>query len=240
MIAPTGRAEFVAAMEDVLAVDARPPDPARPLGCLDEGPKPFGPELMAEGQLTREVRGPQAAAPGRPAREDCEDERNGVAAIFCAVAPHLGWRQLEERERKTRRDYAAFLRALAEEHFPDAARIVPVQDNLNTHSPAALSEAFASAEAARIRARFGFHCTPKHGSPSASSGPQGWLNIAEIALSALACGCLARRTPDRPALAHQLRTGQRHRNQAATRIRWQFTTADARTKLIKLYPSLHE
>lgn len=219
-MAPTSSAEFVAAMEDVLEVYARAPDPTRPLVCLDECTK----------QLTREVRVPQAAAPGRAAREDYEYERNGVAAIFCAVAPHLGWRCIEERERKTRTDYAAFLRALADEHFPKAERIVLVQDNLNTHSPASLYEAFPPAEAARIRARFEFHFTPKHGS---------WLNIAEIELSVLARGCLARRIPDRATLAQQLRAWQCDRNQAATGIRWHFTTADARVKLIKLYPSSH-
>jgi hypothetical protein len=221
VIAPTSSAEFVAAMEEVLEVYARRPDPARPLVCLDECTK----------QLTREVRTPQAAAPGQPAREDYEYERNGVAAVFCAVAPHLGWRHVQERERKTRSDYAAFLRELADRHFPDAERIVLVQDNLNTHSPASLYEAFPPAEAARIKARFEFHFTPKHGS---------WMNIAEIELSALARGCLARRIPDRPTLAAQLRAWQHDRNHAAPRIRWQFTTADARIKLLKLYPSLVE
>ena len=207
-------------MEDVLAVYARPPDPVRPLVCLDECTK----------QLTREVRTPWPAAPGQPAREDYEYERNGVAAIFCAVAPHLGWRSVEECQSKTRRDYAVFLRALADEHFPGAERIVLVQDNLNTHSPASLSEAFPPAEAARIKARFEFHFTPKHGS---------WMNIAEIELSALARGCLARRIPDRATLAAELRTWQRDRNQIPTGIRWQFTTADARVKLTKLYPSIN-
>jgi hypothetical protein len=198
VIAPTSSAEFVAAMEEVLEVYARRPDPARPLVCLDECTK----------QLTREVRLPKATAPGRAAREDYEYERNGVAAIFCAVAPHLGWRHLEARERKTRCDYAAFLRTLADEHFAGAERIVLVQDNLNTHSPASLYEAFAPAEAARIKARFEFHFTPKHGS---------WMNIAEIELSALARGCLARRIPDRDMLTTELRAWQRNRNQAATK-----------------------
>jgi hypothetical protein len=220
VIAPTSNAEFVAAMEEVLAVYARAPDPTRPLVCLDECTK----------QLTREVRTPWPAAPGQPAREDYEYERNGVAAIFCAVAPHLGWRLLAARERKTRGDYAAFLRALAEEHFPNAERIVLVQDNLNTHSPASLYEAFPPDEAARIKARFEFHFTPKHGS---------WMNIAEIELSALARGCLARRIPDRETLEAELDAWQHHRNQAVTNIRWQFTTADARIKLRKLYPSLN-
>lgn len=221
MIAPTSSAEFVAAMEDVLEVYERPPHASRPLVCLDECTK----------QLTREVRTPLGAKPGEPAREDYEYERNGVAAIFCAVAPHLGWRHLQERERKTRSDYAHFLRALADEHFADAEKIVLVQDNLNTHSPASLYEAFTPQEAARIKSRFEFHFTPKHGS---------WMNIAEIELSALARGCLARRIPDRATLARELDAWQRDRNHAATGIRWQFTTADARTKLRKLYPSCHK
>lgn len=209
-------------MEDVLEVYHRPPDPARPLVCLDECTK----------QLTRAVRPPLSAAPGQPAREDYEYQRNGVAAIFCAVAPHLGWRLLEAREQKTRRDYAHFLRALAEVHFPDVEKIVLVQDNLNTHSPASLYEAFAPEEAARLKARFEFHFTPKHGS---------WMNIAEIELSVLSRACLARRIPDRATLAQKLAAWQRHRNQSPTQIRWHFTTADARIKLRKLYPSsLHE
>ena len=152
----------------------------------------------------------------------------GWPRFFCAVAPHLGWRGLEERARKTRGDDAQFLRALAEEHFPGAERIVLGQDHLNTHSPASLYEAFPPAEAARIKARLEFHFTPKHGS---------WLNLAEIEWSALARGCLARRIPDRATLARELRAWQRDRNQAPTGIRWQFTTADARIKLIKPSPS---
>ena len=220
MIGPVGNAEFVAAMEDVLEVYERAPDPARPLVCLDECSK----------QLTREVRPPLELKPGQPAREDYEYERNGVAAIFCAVAPHLGWRCLEERARKTRSDYAHFLRALAEVHFPSAEKIVLVQDNLNTHSPASLYEAFAPEEAARLRARFEFHFTPKHGS---------WLNIAELELSALARGCLARRIPDRAALAREIAAWSRTRNLTLRSIRWHFTTAKARIKLRKLYPSFH-
>ena len=205
-------------MEDVLEVHAHPPDASRPLVCLDECTK----------QLTREVRTPVAAAPGRPAREDYEYERNGVAAIFCAVAPHMGWRRIEERERRTRVDCAHFLRARCDVDFAGAEKIVLVQDHLHTHRPASLSEAFAPAEAARIRARFEFHFTPKHGS---------WLNIAEIELSALTRGCLARRIPDRTALARELAAWERDRNLNTRSIRWQFTTATARTKLRKLYPS---
>jgi hypothetical protein len=220
VIAPRSNAGFVAAMEDVLEVYARAPDAARPLVCLDECSK----------QLTRETRAAQPTRSGYPAREDYEYERNGVAAIFCAIAPHLGWRHYEERERKTRTDYAHFLRGLADVHFAQAERIVLVQDNLNTHSPASLYEAFAPAEAARLKARFEFHFTPKHGS---------WMNIAEIELSALARGCLARRIPDRPTLARALVAYAAHRSHSAKRIRWHFTAADARLKLVKLYPSFH-
>lgn len=220
VIAPRSNAEFVAAMEDVLEVYARVPDPARPLVCLDECSK----------QLTRETRVPVPMRPGEPAREDYEYERNGVAAIFCAVAPHLGWRQCEPRTHKTRTDYAHFLRSLCDEHFVDAERIVLVQDNLNIHSPASLDEAFPPAEAARIKSRFEFHFTPKHGS---------WMNIAEIELSSLARGCLARRIPDFATLAAELKAWQTRRTISAKSIRWQFTTAEARVKLRKLYPSFN-
>ena len=174
---------------------------------------------------------PWPPPPGDPRARTIEYERNGVAAIFCAVAPLLGWRRLEERARKTRVDYAHFLRALCDEHFRGAEKIVLVQDNLNTHSPASLYEAFPPAEAARIRARFEFHFTPKHGS---------WLNIAESELSALARGCLARRIADRTALAHELHAWERDRNLTTRSIRWQFTTATARTKLRKLSPSFED
>jgi hypothetical protein len=156
-----------------------------------------------------------------------------VAAIFCAVAPPLGGRCLEERERKTRSDAAAFLRARAEEHFPEAERIVPVQDHLNTPSPASLYAACPPAEAARIGARYECHFPPQPGS---------WRHLAEIELRVLARGCLARRIPDRTTLARELRGNwagigrelgawQRDRNQAAPGIRWQFTTDEARVQL---------
>ena len=207
-------------MEDVLEVYARPIDPERPLVCLDECSK----------QLVRETRTPLPAKPGQTERYDAEYERNGVASIFCAVAPHLGWRHVEERARRTRIDYAEVLRTLADDYFPQAERIVLVQDNLNTHSPASLYEAFPPAEARRLLNRFEFHFTPKHGS---------WLNIAECELSALSRGCLDRRIPDRFILAKEIKSWVNDRNHAATTIRWQFTADDARIKLSKLYPSLH-
>ncbi|MDB6151576.1 MAG: hypothetical protein JWL90_29 [Chthoniobacteraceae bacterium] len=206
-------------MEDVLEVYARPADASRPLVCLDECSK----------QLVKETRAPQPAIPGYPARYDYEYERNGVAAIFCVVAPHLGWRHIEERARKTRIDYAEVLRTLADDCFPNAERIVLVQDNLNTHNPASLYEAFAPKEARRLMERFEFHFTPKHGS---------WLNIAELELSVLSRGCLDRRIPDRPTLARELKQWTAERNNRIKTIHWHFTTAEARIKLTKLYPAI--
>ena len=163
------------------------------------------------------------ARPILPAREDSEDERNGVVAIFCAVAPHLGWRCIEERERKTRCDSAAFLRALADEHFPDAERIVLVLDNLHTHSPPR-----STRRSRPRRPRGSGRASNSTSRPSTGAG----LNIAQIALSALARGCLARRIPVRPTLTREWCAWLRDRNE--------FTTADARNILIKPFPSLHE
>lgn len=206
-------------MEDVLEVYARPVDPLRPLVCLDECTK----------QLVKETRTPEPAKPGQAARFDYEYERNGTAAIFCAVAPHIGWRHIEERARKTRIDYAEVLRTLSDESFPKAEKIILVQDNLNTHSPASLYEAFAPAEARRLIERFEFHFTPKHGS---------WLNIAELELSVLSRSCLDRRIPDRPTLARELHCWTADRNNRVKTINWHFTAEDARVKLTKLYPAI--
>lgn len=206
-------------MEDVLAVYQRPPDPARPLVCLDETSK----------QLTREVRTPLPPAPGRPARYDTEYERNGVANLFLACAPLLGWRAVDATERRTRRDWAHRIKRLVDVDFPAAERIVLVLDNLNTHDPASLYEAFPPAEAKRLWDKLEVHYTPKHGS---------WLNIAEIELSALGRQCLDRRIPDRTALDAEVTAWAADRNTAATTVRWQFTAADARIKLHRLYPIL--
>ena len=181
MIPPKANAAFVAAMEDVLEVYTRPYDLARPLVCLDETSK----------QLTRETRIPIPMRPGQSARSDYEYERNGVASLFMLFAPLVGWRHVAVRDRRTAIDYAHVLRDLADVHFPDAEKITLVQDNLNTHKPASLYEAFPPAEARRIVDRFEWHYTPKHGS---------WLNIAECELSVLSRQCLDRRIPE--ALLH--------------------------------------
>ena len=145
MIPPDASAAFVANMEDVLEVYQRPHDPQRPLVCLDETSK----------QLIIETRAPIPAKPGRKARHDYEYERNGVANLFMVFAPLEGWRHVKVTDRHTAIDYAHTLRDLSDVHFPDAAKIVLVQDNLNTHKPASLYEAFPAPEARRLVERFG-------------------------------------------------------------------------------------
>ncbi len=206
-------------MEDVLDGYHRPPDPARPLVCFDEGGK----------ELQDHARAPLPARPGRRAREDYEYVRHGSANLFLWCAPHLGARGVAVTERRTRLDFADALKALVDVAFPDAERIVLVLDNLNTHSPASLYHRFPPAEAKRIRDRLEFHHTPKHGS---------WLNIAEIELSVLARQCLDRRLPDQETLRREVAAWETARNAAAVRVDWHFTTADARVKLRHLYPVL--
>ena len=148
--------------------------------------------------------------------------------VGVAVEPLRGWRQVVVTARRTKADWAHFLKTLADEHYPDAERIVLVLDNLNTHGPASFYAAFPPAEAHRLANRFAFHYTPKHGS---------WLNMAEIELSVLARQCLDRRIPDTEALAAEVVAWTTARNAATHRIHWRFTTADARIKLKHLYPS---
>jgi len=219
VIPPKANAAFVAAMEDVLDVYKRPYDPVRPLVCLDETSK----------QLVAETRTPEPMRPGQPARYDYEYKRNGTANIFMLFAPLEGWRQAEVMERRTAIDYAKILRHLADIHFPNAEKIVLVQDNLNTHTPASLYEAFEPVEARRIVERFEWHYTPKHGS---------WLNLAESELAVLSGQCLARRIADAATLASELAAWRTHRNTHNAKANWRFTTADARVKLKSLYPSL--
>src|SRR6202035_212642 len=214
---PAANAAFVAAMEDVLEVYTRPHDPARPLVCLDETSK----------QLIIETRAPIPAKPGQPARHDYEYERNGVANLFMVFAPLEGWRHVKVTDRHTAIDYAHVLRDLSDTHFPDTAKIVLVQDNLNIHKPASLYEAFPAPEARRLVERFEWHYTPKHGS---------WLDLAQSALGVLASQCLDRRIADKQILAHEVTAWQDHRNKHHAKADWQFTTANARVKLKRLYP----
>lgn len=208
-------------MEDVLEVYKRPHDPKRPMVCLDETSK----------QLIGEVQTPVPAAPGQVAHYDYEYVRNGVANIFMICEPLAGRRHVEVTDHRTRKDYAECLRKLADEMYPDAEVIVLVQDNLNTHSPASLYEAFEPAEAKRLMDRFEFHYTPKHGS---------WLDMAEIELGILGRQCLSRRIDNVQELCRETKAWETARNVAATKVNWQFTTADARIKLRRLYPSLEQ
>ena len=206
-------------MEDVIAVYHRPFDPDRPVVCVDEVPV----------QLVEEVRTPIPAEPGRPARHDYEYRRCGTANLFIAFAPLLGWRAVRVTERRTARDFAAFLRWVTEDCFPEAERVVLVTDNLNVHTPGSLYEAFPPPVARRLTERLEWHYTPKHGS---------WLNMAEIELSVLARQCLDRRIPDRATLAREVAAWAAERNAALAGAIWRFTTADARIRLKKLYPTI--
>jgi DDE superfamily endonuclease len=204
-------------MEDVLTVYQRPPDPVYPVICMDETSK----------QLVGETRVSLPVAPGQPQREDYEYERRGVANLFLFSEPLTGWREVQVTERRTRADWAEAMRELSNRCYPAAARITVVLDNLNTHGPASFYEAFAPDEARRLTERFEFHYTPKHGS---------WLNMAEIEFSVLSRQCLDRRIGDTETLQNETRAWQQKRNIASKAIDWQFTTADARIKLKRLYP----
>ena len=206
-------------MEDILEVYQRPYDPQRPLVCLDETSK----------QLIAETRVPIAAKPGQPGRHDYEYRRNGTANLFMMFAPLEGWRHVKVTDRHTAVDYAQVLKELSDTHFPGSAKIVLVQDNLNTHKPASLYEAFPPAEARRLVERFEWHYTPKHGS---------WLDMAESELSVLSSQCLDRRIPDQQVLKDEVEAWEADRNKKHAKADWQFTTADARVKLRRLYPAL--
>jgi transposase len=175
------------------------------------------------------VAAPVLAAPGEPARYDYEYIRNGVANIFMIFEPLAGRREVEVTQRRTRKDYGECLRQLSDEVYSEAKKIVVVQDNLNTHSPASLYEAFEPAEAKRLADRFEFHYTPKHGS---------WLNMAEIELSILGRQCLSRRIDNAADLRRETAAWEGTRNGAVAKVNWHFRTEDARIKLRKLYPSM--
>lgn len=208
-------------MEDVLEVYTRPYDPRRPLVCFDETSK----------QLLRDARAGQPPAPGRPACVDYEYEREGVVNLFLCCEPLAGRRWVDVTARRTRRDWAQQIQQLVDVRYPDAERIVLVMDHLNTHTPGALYDVFPPAEAKRLADKLEIHYTPKHGS---------WLNIAEIEFSVLSRQCLDRRVPDAATLTREVAAWQQRRNAAARPVDWRFTTADARIKLKRLYPSLQE
>ena len=208
-------------MEDILALYTQPEDPQRPLVCMDEVPK----------QLICDVRAPIPSQPGRPLRIDYEYKRNGVANLFMFFEPFRGQRHVKVTNTRARLDWAEAMRELSDEIHPEAEKIVVVLDNLNTHTPAAFYLAFEPEEARRLVNRFEFHFTPKHGS---------WLNMAEIELSVLSRQCLKRRIPDEPTLDWEVQAWARERNSKVVKVDWRFSTADARIKLKRLYPMIHD
>lgn len=207
-------------MEDVLEVYKRPYDEKRPVVCMDELSK----------QTVKEVRTPLPPEPGKLQRFDTEYERNGTSNIFLSFEPLKGRRQLQVTEQRTKIDWAHYIKALVDEEYPFAEKIVLIVDNLNTHTGASLYETFEPMEAKRILDRLEIHYTPKHGS---------WLNMAEIELSHLSRQCLDRRISDRETLQKEVKAWAEERNDEGSIANWQFTTEDARIKLLKLYPSIN-
>jgi DDE superfamily endonuclease len=204
-------------MEDVLDLYEEEYDPRYPKVCFDE--KLVTPEA--------DVRPAEPLEPGQPERIDYEYERLGTANLFFFVEPLAGWRHVEMTEHRTKIDYAHCIRWLVEQVYPHAEYVRIVQDNLNTHTAAALYEAFPAAEARRILQRVECHYTPKHGS---------WLNMAEIEISIFARGCLSRRVESMPVLRQRIATLEAERNAHRSTISWRFTSRDARDKLHDLYP----
>jgi transposase len=208
---------YVARMEDVLDLYAEEPDPSHPVVCFDESPT----------QLIGETRRPIPPAPGQPERYDYEYRRNGTANLFVFLDAHRPWRHVKATERRTARDFAACMRDLADIHYPNAELIRVVMDNLSTHNPGALYEAFPAPEAHRILQRLEFHYTPKHAS---------WLNMVEIEIGVLRAQCLDRRIADRETLIAEIEAWRLQRNSSGARIKWKFTTQKARHKLARAYP----
>jgi len=205
-------------MEDVLELYEEPYDPLRPVVCFDEMPV----------QLIGETRVPQPPSPGRRARYDYEYRRSGTANLYMHFEPKAGRRHVDATERRTKADFAGQMKRLADERYPDAVEIRVVLDNLNTHKPASLYEAYEPAEARRILRRLRFHHTPRHAS---------WLNQAEVEWGVLTGQCLDRRIPDRETLETEIAAWERDRNAAGATVEWRFTNDAARTKLHRLYPA---
>ena len=206
-------------MEDVLEVYQRPYDEKRPMVCMDETSK----------QLVEENRPSLPPRPGAVQRVDYEYKRNGVANVFLLFEPLAEYRHVQATERRTKIDWAEFMKELVDFHYSDAEKIVLVLDNLNTHRKASLYEAFEPREAKRIADKLELHFTPKHGS---------WLNMAECEFSVLARQCLNRRIPDKPTLQKEITSWNLDRNHRSKTTDWQFTVEDARIKLKNLYPTI--
>ncbi len=219
MIPPEYNAQFVWRMEEILDLYEEPYDPKRPVVCFDERPC----------QLLAEVRESLAGKPGKPKRVDSEYERRGMANVLLAFEPLKGRREMRVTEHRRKLEFAAMMRYLLDDLYPEVERIRLVVDNLNTHSPAAFYESFSAQEARRMSKKIEFVYTPKHGS---------WLNMVEIELSVLARQCLKRRLADTQALEREAGAWCEERNRLGTSVDWRFTTEDARIKLRKLYPSI--
>ncbi len=207
-------------MEHVLDVYKRPYDKDFPVVCMNESPK----------QLIEEARESLPIKPGQEARVDYEYIRHGVVNIFMANEPLMGKRMVEITEFKTKKDWAVFIKKIADDQYPDAKRITLVMDNFKTHDPSAFYETFEPEEAKRLWDRFEFVFTPKHGS---------WLNMAEIELHVLNGQCLNRHISTVEQVKEEVNAWENHRNNKNCRINWQFTNKDARIKLRRLYPSIY-
>lgn len=218
VIPPEQNGSFVAQMEQVLDVYKRPYNVRRPVVCMDESPR----------QLIRETRVPVEAKPGIPARHDYEYERCGVCDVFMAVEPLAGKRMVRVTEQRTKTDWAFFIESIAHA-YQEVETIILVMDNLNTHGPGSLYETFIPEKAKALWDRFEFVYTPKHGS---------WLNMAEIELNVLVKQCLDRRIDNHDEMRAEVAAWEKKRNNANSRIDWQFTCENARIKLKRLYPTL--
>lgn len=219
MIPPEQDGEYAARMEDVLSIYERRYDPKKPVLCMDE----------QSVQLVQEIRQPIPAAPGRAARIDYEYKRNGTANIFMFAEPLAGQRDVTVTERRTKIDWAYRVRDLLDGPYADVPKVTLVMDNLNTHTPGSLYEAFPPAEARRLAERLEIHYTPKHGS---------WLNIAENELSALSKQCLSRRIGTMDELREEVAAWESERNAACVRVNWRFTIDRAREKMRRVYPKI--
>jgi transposase len=211
--------EYVARMEDVLDLYAEPSDPQHPVVCFDESPV----------QLIGETRPPLPAMPGQIERVDYEYRRCGTVNLFVFLDAHRPWRKVNVTDRRTAKDFAVCMRELVELHYPQAERIRVVMDNLSTHTPGSLYEAFPASEAHRLLERLEFHFTPRHAS---------WLNMVEIEIGVLKGQCLDRRIDTREGLEREIAAWERERNATGARITWMFTTEKARAKMSRAYPKL--
>jgi hypothetical protein len=204
-------------MEDLLRLYELPYDPKRPLICVDERPC----------QLIDDILVPLPMEPGKPKRQDYHYKRNGVCTVFIAFEPLTGWRFVQVRKQRTKKDYAEFMQELAKRRS-EADQLIIVQDNLNTHSPGSFYAAFTPEQAFALAQRFEMHYTPTQAS---------WLNMVEIELSILSKQCLERRIGDMRILEREVLAWAKERNAKQATVHWQFTQGKARDKFKRFYPN---